>query len=350
MNRDEIIQKLSFSDEKSLAGLYGQAYRVKTETVGRTVYFRGLIEMSNVCVKNCYYCGIRKDNAGVTRFTLDSGEIIASALWAYEAGYGSVVLQSGERASEEFIRSVELVLAEIKSKTEGKLAVTLSLGEQTEETYGRWLAAGAARYLLRIETSNPALYARLHPKDHSFDTRLNCLKTLRKLGYQTGTGVMTGLPFQTVEDLANDIIFFRDMDIDMIGMGPYIPHAQTPLAAGAAPAMRPHSLEMGLKMIAVARLVLPDINIAATTALQALSPAGRELGLKAGANVIMPNITDTKYRAYYQLYDGKPCLDENAGMCRDCLEQRIKSLGEEIAYFNPGTPLHYTARLARNPQ
>lgn len=348
MTRDEIKQLLSLTGEDRLIDLYARAYAVKTETVGRKVYFRGLIEMSNVCVKNCYYCGIRRDNEAVRRFTLNTDEVVASALWAHEADYGSVVLQSGERSTEEFITSVEKILSELKEKTKGELAVTLSLGEQTEETYKRWLNAGAARYLLRIETSNPALYTRLHPKDHNFEIRLNCLKTLQKLGYQVGTGVMVGLPFQTVDDLTSDVLFFRDMDIDMIGMGPYIPHAQTPLAASAAPSQtaRAYSLEMGLKMIAVTRLVLPDVNIASTTALQALSPVGRELGLKAGANVIMPNITDTKYREYYQLYDGKPCLNENAGQCRDCLESRIKALGEEIAYRDPGTPKHFLTRTA----
>lgn len=354
MTRDEIIKLLSLTDEKDLAALYADAYRVKTEYVGRKVYYRGLIELSNVCVKNCYYCGIRRDNSAVNRFTMERDEIVSAAVWAHETGYGSVVLQSGERTDEKFTEFIERVLTEVKAKTSGgdkpALAVTLSLGEQSEEVYSRWLAAGAARYLLRIETSNPELYAKLHPKDHSFKDRLNCIKTLQKLGYQVGTGVMTGLPFQTVRNLADDIIFFRDMDIDMIGMGPYIPHAQTPLAGSLPEFTKTHSLELGLKMIAVTRLFLRDVNIASTTALQTLSPVGRELGLKAGANVIMPNITDTKYRSYYQLYDGKPCMDENASMCKDCLERRIKSLGEEIAYFETGTPKHFTVRRAKTGQ
>jgi len=222
--------------------------------------------------------------------------------------------------------------------------VTLSLGEQTEDVYRRWRDAGATRYLLRIETSNPALYAALHPATCSFERRVECLRALRRCGYQVGTGVMAGLPGQTLEDLARDIVFFRDIDADMIGMGPYIPHPDTPLAAAAADWSVERSLRLGLNMIAATRLALRDVNIAAATALQALDPLGREKGLLAGANVVMPNVTDVKYRAQYKLYADKPCLDENAALCRGCLQRRIEAIGETVLWGVPGDSAHFFTR------
>jgi biotin synthase len=268
------------------------------------------------------------------------------ALWSYEQGYGSVVLQSGELTSEEHTQQVERIVMELNRATQGKLGITLCLGEQTAETYQRWKQAGAHRYLLRMETSNPTLYARLHPADHSFAARMRCLTMLKQTGYQVGSGVMIGLPGQTLDDLANDILFFTDFDLDMIGMGPYIPHTDTPLGNGLSvdDAFRKRQLSLGLKMIAVTRLQLHDVNIAATTALQALDDEGREKGLLAGANVIMPNVTDVQYRANYQLYANKPCLDENAAKCRNCLQWRVQSIGEEITWGERGDPLHFTKK------
>ncbi len=338
---DEIVRLLSLTDKQDIENLFKQAYEVKKQYVGTTVYFRGIVELSNICKKNCYYCGIRRDNKNVQRFRLTAEEVIKSALWAYEQHYGSVVLQSGERDDEEFVCFIENVVKELKTRTNGRLGITLSLGEQTEETYARWFAAGAHRYLLRIETSSPELYARLHPADHDWRVRWDCIRTLKKLGYQTGTGVMIGLPYQTMEDLAKDVQFFYDGDIDMIGMGPFIPHQDTPLANALPGYDEEKQLELALKMIAVCRILLKDINIASTTALQALKPDGRELGLKAGANIIMPNITDPKYRGNYQLYNGKPCLDENASLCRNCLENRVASIGETIGYDQWGDSPHY---------
>jgi biotin synthase len=219
--------------------------------------------------------------------------------------------------------------------TGGELGITLSLGEQTEDVYRAWFDAGAHRYLLRVETTNRELYRALHPVTHDFDARIECLQRLRRVGYQVGTGVMIGLPGQTTEDLANDIAFFRDHDIDMIGMGPYVLHSDTPLADVLDSIDPETQLELGLKMIAVTRLVLRDVNIAATTALQALNPVGREMGLQAGANIIMPNLTDTQYRESYQLYEGKPCMDEDSSMCRGCLQRRVAGIGETI-----GLPRH----------
>lgn len=342
--REEIIRLLSTTGTEQVNELYRQAYAVKKQYVGTKVYFRGIVEFSNYCVKDCYYCGIRKGNANVQRFVLSKEEAIESAMWAYEQHYGSVVIQSGERIDPDFTETIEDIVSTLRDRTQGHLGITLSLGEQTEETYRRWFAAGAHRYLLRIETSNPELYKKLHPADHSWQKRLDCIRMLKSLGYQTGTGVMIGLPFQTIEHLADDVLFFYDEDIDMIGMGPYIPHEDTPLYQHAGDYDPETNLELGLKMIAVCRLLLKDVNIASTTALQALKPDGRELGLLAGANIIMPNITDTKYRSNYQLYQGKPCLDENASLCRGCLQHRIDSIGEEIGYSEWGDSPHFTGK------
>lgn len=345
LTEQEMLSWLETDDDASLATLYAQAYDVKLRYVGRKVYYRGIIEYSNICEKNCYYCGIRNGNTTVQRYTVADDDVLAAARWAWEQNYGSIVLQSGERQSTAFVDKIEMLLRRIREETGDGLGVTLSLGEQTRDTFMRWRDAGAKRYLLRIETSNPDLYHALHPDDHFHDVRLRCLRDLRDLGYQTGTGVMIGLPGQTSQDLVNDIRFFKDQDIDMIGMGPFIPHSQTPLASELGSFDKKRQLQRGLTMIALTRLILKDVNIAATTALQALDPQGREQGLSAGANIIMPNLTDTKYRAGYQLYDGKPCLDENAGMCRFCLEGRIASVGETVGYGEQGDAPHYFRRL-----
>ncbi|MFA5689894.1 MAG: [FeFe] hydrogenase H-cluster radical SAM maturase HydE [Kiritimatiellales bacterium] len=340
----EICALLEIQTPAELQALYDCAYRVKIKYVGRTVYFRGLIECSNICTKNCYYCGIRRDNQNVRRFQMDEEEIVREALWAFENDYGSAVIQSGERQDKNYIEMIERILRRLNKETAGKLGITLSLGEQTEETYRRWRAAGAHRYLLRIETTNPELYRQLHPADHDFEARKHCLKLLRKTGYQVGTGVMIGLPNQTAADLANDILFMQQMDIDMVGMGPFIPHHDTPLGA-EIPAFnseqRRAALTAGLKMIAVTRIVLKDVNIATTTALQALQDDGRELGLLCGANVIMPNVTETQFRPAYTLYDNKPCLDENSASSRENLIRRIQSIGETIGFNQWGDSKHY---------
>jgi biotin synthase len=273
-------------------------------------------------------------------------EIVESARWAYEAGYGSVVLQSGERKNRTFTAFIENAVKRIKQMSSDELGITLSLGEQDEETYKRWFHAGAHRYLLRIETSSEPLYRSLHPADHSFAERFKCLEMLNAIGYQTGTGVMIGLPGQTEEDLVNDILFFKKMDVAMIGMGPYLPHQNTPLYSeycNRLPFGRTEDelLSLSLKMIAVTRLYLKDVNIASTTALQAIAPTGREMGLQAGANIIMPNITDVQYRSLYQLYDGKPCINENSDTCVSCLSNRITSIGETIGYREWGDSPHF---------
>lgn len=349
LDREDLVTLLGLTDPEDRKALYDAAYQVKSASVGRVAYYRGLLEFSNRCIKDCLYCGIRRDNEEVERFDTAREDILAMARWALDNQYGSLTLQSGERQDEEFITFVEGLIRDIKKLSDRKLGLTLCLGEQTEETYRRWLEAGAHRYLLRIETSNPALYATLHPRDghHEWTVRKHCLEILRKLGYQVGTGVMIGLPGQTLEDLADDILFYRDMDIDMIGMGPYVVHHNTPLGkqvvaeGGNTPEAQQHRFILGLNMIAVTRLFLKDVNIAATTALQALNPLGRELGLKAGANILMPIVTLPKFRPDYLLYDNKPCVEDSPDQCRNCLSARVASVGDTVGFGKWGDSPHY---------
>lgn len=346
LSKDDLVYLLQLEDRQELEKLFKAAYALKLRYCGNHVYLRGLIEMGNVCAKDCFYCGIRRSNKKPERYQLTFEEIIKAARETLEKRYGSLVLQSGEIENEKHTLFIARVIESVAALSLNKLGLTLSLGEQEEKVYKLWREAGAHRYLLRIETSNPDLYAQLHPASHSFSRRLECLRSLRRLNYQTGSGVMIGLPGQTWQDLANDILFFQNEDLDMIGMGPYIPHRDTPLGKNAelTQEYKQTQLLKGLKMIACARLQLHDVNIAATTALQALHPQGREKGIKAGANVIMPNVTDTRFRASYQLYENKPCLDENAQQCRNCLTMRLAAIGEKVSYGVPGDPLHYKNR------
>lgn len=322
--------------------LFAQAAEVKQTTIGKLVHFRGLIEFSNICAKDCLYCGIRKSNEQTDRYNLPDEEILMAARFAFDSKYGSVVLQAGELQSEAFTTRIEHLVKEIKHLSGGQLGITLSLGEQDEATYRRWFDAGAHRYLLRIETSKPALYSQIHPANHSFETRLQCLRLLKYIGYQTGTGVMIGLPGQTLEDLAADLLFFREMDIDMVGMGPYIGHSGAPLYQYEDRLLKlTERFDLALKMVACLRLLMPDINIAAATALQAIDKIGREKAIMAGANIIMPNITPGIYRDYYKLYDNKPCTDENAEDCAKCLEARIAITNHTIGYGEWGDSKHY---------
>ena len=341
----ELEQLLSVSSKEEMEMLFKAAYSVKERYIGRRVSLRGLIEWSNICNKNCFYCGIRAGNKKINRFRLTKEEILATADFVHSAGYGSLVIQGGELENSANTEFVADVLREIKYRWGNELGVTLSLGEQTEEVYKLWREAGAHRYLLRIESSDPELYKSLHPQGHSFERRVECLHTLKRLGYQLGTGVMIGLPNQTLSHLARDIEFFAQVDADMIGMGPYIPHQDTPLGENipvTAEYMQ-QQLLLGLKMIAVTRLYLHDVNIASTTALQALAPDGRERGLLAGANVIMPNATAVGYRAGYQLYANKPNLDENAEATMAALEASVKSIGETLRLNELGDSPHAKA-------
>lgn len=345
LTKDDLIYLMKVEDEAELKAIYEKAYEIKKAEIGQKVYYRGLIEFGNYCVKNCYYCGIRKDNKEVERYHMSKEDIMESVRWIHANGYGSVALQSGERQDPEYIDFVEDVIKEIKKI--GNIGITLSLGEQTEDTYRRWFNAGAHRYLLRIESTSKKIYDSIHPNDvlHDFETRVNCLRVLKKVGYQVGTGVMIGLPNQTEEDLVNDILFYKNNDIDMIGMGPYIPHDDTPMGQKELNIPdKKKRVELGLKMIALTRIFLKDVNIAATTALQGLDPLGREKGLKAGANILMPITTKDEHRAKYQLYNDKPCIDDNADKCKNCLEGRIKSVGDEIMYGDWGDSPHFAKK------
>lgn len=350
----EIIEQNAFShsdlvtllaadgDDRQL--IYAKAAEVKAKNIGNKVYLRGLVEYSNKCRKNCYYCGIRLGNAKVNRYTVDDDEVVQAAKYIKQLGYGSMVLQSGELMTPAFVDAIERLLLRIHAETDNALGITLSMGEQTEETYSRWFKAGAKRYLLRIESSTKELYYKLHPDDdtHSYDIRLQALHTLRKVGYQVGSGVMIGLPFQTLDHLANDLLFLQNLDVDMIGMGPYIEHSDTPLYQYRH--LLPTTdkrLELSLKMVAILRIMMKDINIAATTALQTLRADAREQAIEVGANIIMPNITPQNFREQYFLYQNKTVVKDDAFAYHRQLEQAIAAIGCQIGYNEHGDSKHF---------
>jgi biotin synthase len=344
--RENLVALLRSGGEDRIL-LFTKSAAVKDQYIGKKVWFRGLIEFSNICSKDCLYCGIRKGNKNLTRYNLSDDEILAAARFAFENNYGSVALQSGEIESDYFTDRIENLLDKIKKLSDGKLGITLSVGEQEPEVYRRWYNAGAHRYLLRIESTNRSLYKKIHPDNnlHDFNRRLKCLKDLQDTGYQTGTGVMIGLPFQTYDDLAGDLLFMKEFDIDMCGMGPYIEHADTPLAKpGVKLLPLKERFDLTLKMIAILRCMMKDINIVAATALQAIDQAGREKAVMIGANIVMPNITPGKYRNNYKLYDNKPCTDDSEEDCQSCLEARISLADSEVIYGEWGDSGHYKKR------
>jgi len=347
--RENIVSLLQSKDEDRTV-LFKKSAEIKKLSIGNKVWFRGLIEFSNICSKDCLYCGIRKGNKSLTRYNLSDDEILAAARFAYENHYGSIALQSGEIESPYVTDRIENLLYRIKELSVGELGITLSLGEQDHEVYKRWYDAGAHRYLLRVESTNQKLYEKIHPNDskHDFNNRLKCLKSLQDIGYQTGTGVMIGLPFQTMDDLAGDLLFMKEFDIDMCGMGPYIEHADTPLIKHSGKLMPlSERFDLTLKMIAIIRIMMKDINIVAATALQAIDPMGREKAVKIGANILMPNITPGKYRDSYKLYDNKPCTDDSAEDCQSCLEARVSLADAEVIYGEWGDSKHYKERRAK---
>ena len=345
LSKTDLVALLDCRDTTE-AELFRHSRQLRDATIGNGVHMRGLIEISNVCIKDCLYCGIRKSNSQAQRYELNDEEIVEAAIFAYRNHYGSVVLQGGERHDPAFILRIERLVREIKHLSNQRLGITLSLGEQTEDTYRRWFDAGAHRYLLRIETSNESLYRKIHPAGqlHDFHTRLECIRSLQRCGYQTGTGVMIGLPFQTTGDLADDLLFLKSMDIDMVGMGPYLEHRDTPLwrYREALPSQQ-ERLRLGLHMVSCLRLLMPDINIAATTALQAIDPEGREKALEIGANVIMPNITPLGNRGNYRLYENKPGMDESTRR----LMESVKQSGCEIQLDTWGDSLHFQNRVKK---
>ena len=350
LTKTDIVELLALSASEDVEQLRKRANAVMVEHVGAAVYYRGLIELSNICTLDCFYCGIRAGNTTVERYTLSETAVIDAANWCADQGYGSIVLQAGERRDSAWIDFIEKLIIRIKNETvrtelpQG-VGITLSLGEQTQATYARWRAAGAHRYLLRIESTNPEVFAKIHPAGQKLSERKTCLTWLADTGFQVGTGVMIGIPGQTLAMLADDILFFKTMNIDMIGMGPYLAHNDTPMGTWEQPYSKDELLLLAYKMIAVVRLVLKDVNIAATTALQAIVKDGRERGLTYGANVTMPNLTPTEMRKNYQLYEGKPCMDESRTECRGCLLGRIQGVGRHVAFNEWGDSKHYTKKV-----
>lgn len=343
LSKEEIIYLLKTQGQER-QDVLAFAKKRKLEEVGNKVYFRGLIEYSNICTKDCYYCGIRSGNPNFDRYEVDEQEVLDAVRFAWENKYASIVIQSGEQSSVSYSKKISGLLLKIREMTNGELGITLSLGEQNRKTLQEWFDLGATRYLLRIEVSNHELYKKLHPnnKHHDYNKRVAQLKVLREIGYQVGTGVMIGLPFQTIEDLADDLLFFKNNKIDMIGMGPYIEHEDTPLFEFKDDLLsKKERFDLALKMVAILRIICPDINIAASTAMQTLDKQGREKAVMVGANVIMPNLTPVKYRQGYQLYEDKPCMDEEAGECMNCLEARLHMVDAVIGYGEKGDSLAY---------
>jgi biotin synthase len=320
LNKEEIKDLLA-ADPAELDYLLKQADQKRKEVCGDEVHLRAIIEFSSYCRQNCYYCGLRKDNEKIERYQLQKEEIIKTAQMAAELGYQTVVLQSGE--DEYPAAEIAEIIIEIKKTTE--MAVTLSLGERDFAAYKLWREAGADRYLLKHETADQTLYEKYHP-GMSFANRIESLKYLKTIGYQIGSGVIIGLPGQTPDILAEDLLLSQDLELDMIGSGPFIPHQETPLKGSKS-----GTVEMTLKFTALSRLLLPLAHIPATTALGTIDAEGRQKALKAGANVVMPNVTDSSYREKYQIYPEKICVNEEAGDCRQCIGGIISSLGRQVS-------------------
>ena len=323
LDAEEYKALLLCRDTKLAAYLQDLAREEALARFGNKIFIRGLIEITNRCRNNCYYCGIRKENRNITRYELAQEEILSCCHEGYRLGFRTFVLQGGE---DSFFS--DSVLCSIISKIKEKYpdcAVTLSLGERTEESYKALFNAGADRYLLRHETATKSHYEKLHPEEMSFDNRIKCLKTLKKIGFQTGAGFMVGSPFQTHDNLAEDLLFIKKLEPEMVGIGPFISHNETPFKD-----FKNGTLRDTLVMVALTRILLPHALIPSTTALGTINPKGRELGLKAGANVVMPNLSPVKFRKLYSLYDNKICMGDEAAECRKCLERRVESAGYKI--------------------
>jgi biotin synthase len=320
---EDVARLLALSRGEDLTALFKCADGIRRERMGEGIFLRGLIEISNHCGRTCAYCGLNARNRSLKRFRLSLDEVLASVGVVVANGLSTVVLQAGEDAALT-VAWVEDLIRRIKLRFD--TAVTLSLGERPEEEYLRWRRAGADRYLLKMETTNPVLYADLHP-GMSFEARRACLKTLKRLGYQTGSGNIVGLKGQTLVDIARDILFFKDEMLDMIGIGPFIPHGATPLAG------EEHgSALLTLKTVAVTRIVIKTAHIPATTALGSLEKDFRSDALKAGANVLMPNFTPQTVRSLYEIYPNKRCVTEAAGSCVGCMEAMAASCGRSVDY------------------
>jgi biotin synthase len=344
LTKSEIESWLRQTDPAELEKLWQRADRIRREHVGDAVHLRGLLEISNYCVRTCAYCGLSRQNRTLRRYRMTAEEILDCVQQITGFGYGTVVLQAGEDdgIGAEWLAQI---IRTIKQTT--PLAVTLSLGERSFDELRLWKQAGADRYLLRFETSDPELFRLIHPpRPGQTLSRVDTLRQLRRLGYEVGSGVMVGIPGQTYRSLAEDIHLFHQLDLDMIGVGPYIPHPQTPLGTGQltpsihASEQVPNTEEMVYKVIALTRIVCPQANIPSTTALATINrQSGRELGLQWGANIVMPNCTPPHYRRLYEIYPGKACINETAQACQSCLAERIRSIGRTIG-TGPGSRQH----------
>ena len=318
-SRNDIIEILK--DDSNNDWLFSLADKTREEYVGDEVHLRGLIEFSNICKRQCKYCGLRCEDKFIDRYRISKENIISYAEHAVNMGYKTIVLQSGE---DEYYNT-DLMCEIIAGIKKLGVALTLSIGEKTSEEYKAFKEAGADRYLIRIETTDKTLYNQMHP-NMDFDNRVRCLEDLGRLGYEVGTGCLVGLPNQTIESLADDILFFKEINADMVGIGPFIPHPHTPLKDSAT-----GSFTLALKVMALTRILLKDINIPATTAMETLNPNGRIIALQSGANVVMPNVTTTEYRAKYEIYPNKICINENPDKCKGCISAKIQSIGRSVS-------------------
>ncbi len=318
-SRNDIIEILK--DDSNNDWLFSLADKTREEYVGDEVHLRGLIEFSNICKRQCKYCGLRCEDKFIDRYRISKENIISYAEHAVNMGYKTIVLQSGE---DEYYNT-DLMCEIIEGIKKLGVALTLSIGEKTYEEYKAFKEAGADRYLIRIETTDKTLYNQMHP-NMDFDNRVRCLENLGRLGYEVGTGCLVGLPNQTIESLADDILFFKEINADMVGIGPFIPHPHTPLKDSVT-----GSFTLALKVMALTRILLKDINIPATTAMETLNPNGRIIALQSGANVVMPNVTTTEYRAKYEIYPNKICINENPDKCKGCISAKIQSIGRSVS-------------------
>lgn len=323
LTRDEWTALIGKRTPELARYLFELARKERHLHYGHDVYVRGLIEFTNYCRNDCLYCGIRKSNPNVSRYRLREEYILDCCRIGYDLGFRTFVLQGGEDGYYTRERMVQ-VIESIRSR-HPDCAITLSIGEKSREDYQAFYEAGANRYLLRHETFNASHYSRLHPPSLSAAARQKCLWDLKDIGYQTGTGFMVGSPYQTPQDLAEDMLFIRELNPQMVGIGPFIPHHDTPFSNEAA-----GTLELTLFMLGLLRLMLPKVLLPSTTALGTIDPKGRELGILAGANVVMPNLSPTGVRKDYALYDNKICTGDEAAECRQCLERRMESIGYRV--------------------
>ena len=323
LSKDEFIKLLTDISQEDTLYLRQRAREVAKGQFGNKIYTRGLIEFTNYCKNDCFYCGIRRSNRNVSRYRLSLEDILHCCEQGHELGFRTFVLQGGEDLSysdEEMVR----IIREIKHKF-SDCALTLSIGEQSRESYQRYFEAGADRYLLRHETANEEHYEKLHPKELTLHNRKKCLWTLKEIGYQVGAGFMVGSPYQTIEHIVEDLMFLKELSPQMVGIGPFLPHHDTPFAMEEK-----GSMERTLVLISILRLMIPNALIPATTALGTIHPNGREEGILSGANVVMPNLSPTSVRKDYQLYDNKICTGDEAAECRFCLDNRMKKIGYEL--------------------